>query len=135
MIETEMVRTLKSKLKGLPIKIHKIESGSTEVGFPDWYIRTMCIDIWIEAKELKRWPVRESTRIKIPYRPGQFNWIMQHKKLHGKAMLIVTYKNEWYLFSDIRLDYTQREFNFLSLIHRNLDTTSKYKLITILNNS
>lgn len=135
MIETKMVQTLKSKLVGLPIKIHKIESGSTEVGFPDWYIRTMCTDIWIEAKELKRWPVRESTKIIIPFGPGQFNWIMQHKKLHGKVMLIVTYKNEWYLFNDVRLDYTQREFQLLTLIPPQLNAISKYKLITILNSS
>ncbi len=133
MIETKMAQTFKKKLKDMPVNFHKIESGSTEVGFPDWYLRTEWIDLWIEAKELKRWPTRASTRIIISYRPGQYNWIMQHRKLGGKVLLIVTYKDRWHLFHDIRLDYTIKEFEFLSLIPTDLKMISKYKLINIMN--
>lgn len=136
MVETKMAQSFHKKLKSIKdvkVNFHKIESGSTEVGFPDWYLRTEWTDLWLEAKELKRWPVRESTRIKIPYRPGQYNWIIQHKKLGGRVALIITYKNRWYLFHDVRLDYTIKEFEFLTLIPHDLIGMDSYKLINLLN--
>ncbi len=132
MNELLMARIFQPKLKNMDVNFHRIETGRTCVGIPDWYLRTQCIDIWIEAKELKSWPKKASTRITIPFQPGQYNWIRRHKKLNGKVLLAVTYRAIWYIFADIRLDYTIREFEFLNLVPGDFKEMSSYSLISLL---
>jgi len=132
MLETIMAKMLKKKLLPLGINVYKIETGYTQIGIPDLYIRTFNKDIWIELKEIKYWPKRNTTNIAIPFRPGQLNWIHSHKQLGGKVYLCATYEQEWYLFDDVRATYTQSEFLSLSIIPTNLKSIESDFLVYIL---
>ena len=133
MLETLMSRAFKHKLKAMPINIDNIESGGTGVGKPDLYCRTGYHDIWIELKELKRWPMNPQITLKPDWRPGQLNWIRKHQKLGGKVLVMITYKNDWYLLKEIRKEYTQKEIYKWSLIQQNFKLIKDYRLLNILN--
>ena len=128
-----MAKKFKTKIKHEPVHFFRIETGATIVGVPDWYLRSKWKDIWIEAKEIKRWPVKPTTRITIPFRPGQYNWIVKHQEFCGKVLLAVTYKDKWYFFYDIRLNYTQKEFEFLNILPDEFNNITGHDLLTLLN--
>jgi len=93
--------------------IQRIESGMTGLGIPDVFFRTKASDGWMELKEVS-WPIRETTLIKIPFRPGQYPWIKQYSLLCGNMFLICSIRGETnvYIFrrSYILREYTQKEF-------------------------
>jgi hypothetical protein len=65
--------------------VTRIETGETAVGVPDLHMRTYRHDVWIELKVVKQ---LKSGQVKIPFRPGQFNWIRRHTEMRGKALLL-----------------------------------------------
>ena len=132
MLEKDMLKSVKQKTLGQRIQITNIETGGVSVGVPDWFIRTEYNDIWMEAKEIKRWPVRDNTTIKISFRPGQYNWLKRHQELGGNSLLIVTYKYWWYLFKDIKRAYTKEEMNTLSLIPQDFKNMTIHRFTSIL---
>lgn len=134
MLETPMYQKFRGKIFKFKIKLCRIESGGTIIGLPDWFFRSEWRDVWIEAKQISRWPVRDNTTVKIPYRPGQFNWIKEYQKLGGAVFLIVTYKNQWYLFKDIRKEYSKFDMKNLSILPTtNWRDLEDYELMNILN--
>lgn len=132
MQETKMARELKKKLVPLRCGVHKIETGSTEIGIPDLHIRTHRHDIWIELKEIKVWPKRFSTKIKPAWRPGQIHWIREHQRRSGNAFLCMSHKDEWFLFKDAKAEYDQRELLSLSLIPLSMKMLDPEMLLYIL---
>ena len=140
MLEKIMLKELRNKLTNFPVEITNIETGSVSVGVPDWYVRTQWRSVWIEAKEIKRMPVKSSTTIKIDFRAGQWPWILKHKRLGETVLLACTFKDTWFLLNDIRKEYSVSELSNLSLFPPMTFTKSKYyvrdyELMNILNGS
>lgn len=131
MLEKEMRKVLFRYLKGAPLKIRRIESGDTELGIPDLHVRTEVKDIWIELKQLSSLPIKGN--IKIPWRPGQRKWIMDHQELGGTSFLLLTIGTSWFMYSNIKEEYTREELYTLSLIPMNITSLSKYTFIARLN--
>lgn len=75
-----------------PIKFHRIESHSTELGIPDIYFETRTITGWIEQKYIV-WPKKWDTIIQPGWQPGQLNWITKHNdftnRKYSRAVLAV----------------------------------------------
>lgn len=133
MLEKLMFKQFKNKLKTMPIVVERIESGQTKIGIPDIHCRTAYHDVWIESKEIKRWPMNPQITLKPDWRPGQLNWIRAHTKLGGKVLVMITYKNKWFLLKEIRKEYSQKEIYTWSLIPQDMYSIKDYKLLNILN--
>lgn len=133
MLETPMFKEFNTKLKSMPIIIEKIESGSTTIGLPDIHCRTAYQDIWIESKELKRWPKNPQITLKPDWRPGQLKWLRAYKNLGGAALVMITYHNQWFLINEIKKEYSQKEIVQLSIIPQDFNLIKDYKLLNILN--
>ena len=108
MLEKDMRRLLKHEVRiQIPwVLIQRIETGSTGIGIPDFYFKTMYNEGWIELKEIKGNVSREAI-IKIPYRPGQFNWIKKYISLSGNVILICSIGEVWHCFKG---DYIWEEY-------------------------
>ncbi len=113
MLEKEMRRLLKyySKKQIPNILMQRIESGSTGIGIPDFYFKTTKEEGWIELKEIKGNVSREAI-IRIPYRPGQYNWLRNYTQLNGNAILICSIDKAWYCFKG---DYIQETYIYEDL--------------------
>lgn len=74
-----------------------IESGSTGLGIPDIFIRTNKHGVWAELKNLK-YPLHYP--FTVPFRPGQYSWLMQHTKRGGFSLLIIGTLEGVFFFKD-----------------------------------
>ena len=75
---------------------HPIENLlPSEKGMPDVeYIGGMC-----ELKWLPKWPVRDTTPVRIPhYSAEQKHWLKRRCDMGGKAWLCLQVRSEWFLF-------------------------------------
>lgn len=100
------------------IKFHRIETGNTELAVPDLYFRLCSKTGWIEMKYIK-WPKRKNTLIRPKWRPGQFQWIIQHnrftsKKVSEAFLAVIDEKQVIRIFSKDRIfhEYSQEQFMF-----------------------
>lgn len=114
MIETTMYSKLKLIFKKTNSLFQRIESGTTGLGIPDAFFRTKESEGWIELKEIT-WPYKEHTIIKIPFRPGQYPWLIKYSQLNGNSFLICSIRGREqniYMFKRafIYQEYTQKEF-------------------------
>ena len=73
-----------------------IEDALGKAGIPDISIANG----WIEAKNLKSYPKRASTpvRLKHPYTDKQKEWAQLRTAAGGKVWLVVKVANDWYIF-------------------------------------
>jgi len=113
MKETEIYAKLRILFVRNKCLVQRIESGTTGLGIPDIFFRTNDSEGWIELKEIF-WPSKETTSIKIPFRPGQYPWLKQYTSLNGKAFLICSLYGKTNIFiflgRSIFKEYTQKEF-------------------------
>ena len=112
MTESKLYEIIKRKLTVMgTVKLQRIESGSTGLGIPDIFYRTLKYDGWIESKIIK---TKLTKPIVVPFRPGQFSWLRDYILLGGTAFLMVyiedthdvamlknIYIQEWYDVGDI----------------------------------
>lgn len=94
MSEKDVTRALCRLLKSLdPIRI---ENALTTPGIGDINISSG----WIEAKNLKSYPKRESTPVRLhhPYTDDQKRWAQKRTAAGGKVWLVVKVANDWYIF-------------------------------------
>ena len=109
MKESDMWRKLSHEFKKVfpHARIMRIESHATMLGIPDVNFRTAYIEGWIELKQLKKghyvW--------RVPFRPGQYNWLKKQYMLNGIAILLATIDKQWYYFEgeDIKEVYSFNE--------------------------
>jgi hypothetical protein len=73
--ESMFVAALNRHLSEAGYLVTRIESGSTCLGVPDMYVVKPHKDFWLEAKRVKT-PLQETN--KIPWRPGQVAWMLNH---------------------------------------------------------
>ena len=110
--ETQLYKTLKQKLNRYPIELKRIEND-IELGTPDLYYYTIYTEGWIELKQIKSLPKQASTKIKIPFRPGQYAWLLDRVRLNPMlhSFLVVKIEERLYVFynSQIQEAYTLGE--------------------------
>ncbi len=92
--EKDVNRALCRLLK--PLDPVRIEDGLGKAGVPDINIATG----WIESKNLKSYPKRESTPVRLhhPYTEDQKRWAQKRTAAGGKVWLVVKVANDWYIF-------------------------------------
>ena len=93
MTETEIRKMFVRRFKSIA-NITRVETGVTELGVPDLYVRTRRHDIWIELK-IATGP-RQS--MKVTYRAGQREWATKHKEKAGLVCLLVYHVVYGYFF-------------------------------------
>lgn len=109
--ETQMYADLRKHFKSCFLQ--RIETGAIFVGVPDLFFRNALGEGWIEMKILQRFPLY--AKVKIPFRPGQFNWLQRYSRIGGNAILLI-YMIEtrlYYLFrnENIQIEYeNKRDF-------------------------
>ena len=127
-----MRRLLKQELKiQIPhILIQRIETGSVGIGVPDFYFKTIYNGGWIELKEIKGNVSRE-TIIKIPFQPGQFNWIKRYISLNGNMILICSIDKIWHCFKGdyIREEYVWEDFHIYGQEYGEVTTINFQRLL------
>jgi hypothetical protein len=112
MKETELSRKIIKLLQFSGIFVQRIESPMTGVGIPDLFFRTTQTDGWIEFKVIQH-PIKlEQKKIKIPFRPGQLNWIKNYVAMGGNAFLFISIDSSLFIFKNknIERSYTQETF-------------------------
>jgi hypothetical protein len=128
--ETEIYQIYLKSLSPF-IEFTRIESGMTKNGIPDIYFlsETTRSHGWIELK------IAEKTSkigvIKVPYRPGQINWLSRHKERGVKAYTLIFY-DKFYL-----TEVFDREFKSIedlqrkSLWHGSIPLTKEFVKIIL----
>ena len=114
--ESKIYKVIKKKCPRT--KVYRIENA-IDVGMPDMHYINENTFGWIEAKQITL-PKKESTLIKIPFRPAQLEWIRQYRMkgdyLNVRMLLAVIDDYDVIRFAlnrDIRESYTREEFNSL----------------------
>ena len=94
MSEKDVTRALSRLLK--PLDPIRIENALTTPGIGDINISTG----WIEAKNLKSYPKRPSTPVRLhhPYTDDQKRWAQKRTAAGGKVWLVVKVASDWYIF-------------------------------------
>lgn len=100
MTENQILKKLKKDM-GRLVHFYKIETGSTEYSIPDTFYCGYNFCGWIEIKQISK-PVK---KIVIPYRPGQRNWLENHKKFNLNVFILLYYHNKFYLLNDFRKEF------------------------------
>ena len=115
MLEKTMRKEMITKMDKNKILLQPIESPATGTGILDIFYRTNNADGWIELKVIDKCPVRKGI-VKIPWRPGQMNWITRYLKLNGNVFLFLHIEKALWVFKDfhIQKEYSQSEIVKLS---------------------
>jgi len=129
MKETDMYHKLTNKLPTKGTLLQRIEMDRV----PDIFYRTWMEDGWIELKVLNSYPKRSSI-VKVPFRPGQLNWIKTYRILNGNVFLFFYIENSLWVFKGdtIREEYCETEMIELSCykaLWQDVDWDNIYKLL------
>lgn len=84
--------------------------NEVNLGTPDIYFACKNGCGWIEAKSIPV-PSRINTKIKVPFRGGQYAWLVDNFKHGGRSILAMLYDGK-IRFAEgelIKLEYTQKE--------------------------
>lgn len=74
----------------------RIESSSGN-GVPDVSFGIPGTNGWMELKYIKEWPVRDTTKVKLPLRPEQKHWIKVRGCLSGNVWVLIRIENNFFL--------------------------------------
>ena len=125
--ETKMYHKMRDKLTYYGILLQRIEMDMV----PDLFYRSWHQDGWIELKVVSR----ISDNIKIPFRPGQLNWIKGYKSLNGSVFLFLHYDDKLWIFTgkNIRNEYHKSELlrysDYVSTHWKNTNWKSVYEIL------
>ena len=84
--ESDLNRRIRSVLCATGAMAVSVESGATQLGIPDIYVRTENTSAWIELKHLY-YPIHYPFR--VPFKPGQYSWLHRHYGLRGTSVLCI----------------------------------------------
>lgn len=136
MIESKMHATLKRKLKGLPVQLSSIETGSTVSGFPDIHLRTEKKDILIELKRIDTYKdfstLQPTALIRIPFRPGQLPYIKKRVQLNGPCFVVLTINDRWFFIPGAAVQESYR-VQELYEVSGSVENSRKFNGETLLN--
>lgn len=84
--------------KGLIGKCHitRIESSAGN-GVPDVSIGLPGKSVWVELKVISEWPVRPTTKVKLPLRPEQKHWIRSRGAVSGNVWALCRVQSSIFL--------------------------------------
>lgn len=95
--------------------LQRVEN-TVDLGTPDVFFARRAVipgwpQGWIELKVMTL-PLRKTTRITIPFRPGQYGWLRKATKAGVLALLLIKSNHGVHAFrgEDIQLQYTNDEF-------------------------
>jgi hypothetical protein len=90
MAENAAVHSIVAAIAKLQPSAHwqRIEDNYSP-GIPDINVCWQSQETWIEAKFLESWPVRESTGIRIRFRPQQPLWAKQRTNAGGRVVCLL----------------------------------------------
>ena len=93
------------------ILLQPIESGIKGIGIPDIFYRTFNCEGWIELKYISKFPIMKKSLIRIPFQPGQMNWIKKYRALNGNIFLFLYIENSLWIFRGFRIKeyYTEND--------------------------
>ena len=91
MLERDIRRLIVAKARPHCL-VTAVESSDTGGKMPDLFIRSSFLSWWVELKQIPT-PGR-----KIPWRPGQENWIRRYRQLSGSFALVLAIKEELFVF-------------------------------------
>ena len=99
--ETKVYNSIKNRLYKYMIKLVRIENDAG-IAIPDVYYYTPESEGWIEFKYIKEFPKRDTTTIKIPFRPGQRAWLWERYKSNKNTLgfLLLAIGGEVFLFKN-----------------------------------
>jgi Holliday junction resolvase len=86
--------------------VQKIESHGTGVGIPDIYIGK---GIWIETKAID---AKYDSHNAIPFRRGQYPWLLHHAKDGGCSIVAILWKENVITFSHVQELLEEGDGNF-----------------------
>ncbi len=119
------------------VMVQLIESAPTGLGIPDVFFRTATTDAWAELKRLDESFVKHDA-IRVPFRPRQYEWLMDYDAHGGCALLILFTEDELgdsfataYRGPNIKKYYTMETFMSLCTVSKALsewDGDDLYKL-------
>jgi hypothetical protein len=125
MIETKMYKILRDTFP--KIFFQRIET-TTGLGVPDVFFAGGYVSGWMELKQLKSWPAKPMTNVKIPWRPGQLAWASRYmSKTTSPYYLVLTIGHEWFFMkrnciaseyrqADLKINYYVEDLKELSLV-------------------
>lgn len=101
-----------------PLDAISVENGMVGAGTPD----VNYIGGWVELKELKEWPKRPTTKVKIRHFTQQQKvWLRRRAAKGGEAYFLLKVQQEWLLFDGITAfdigKYTREELTNKAMIH------------------
>ena len=97
MNESAVWQYLKRGMMGL-WQANRIESSAGN-GVPDVCYSLPGKHVWIELKYIKAWPVRATTKVKLPLRPEQKLWISVRGKMSGNVWVFIRIYDTFYLLN------------------------------------
>ena len=110
--EAGVYAKVNKSLKPCPIKLKRVEN-SMDTGTPDVYYYSANNEGWIEFKYIKSFPKRIDTLITIPFRPGQYAWLISRYNLNNSTsgFLLIQIEDVIFLFKNslIQEKYTRAE--------------------------
>lgn len=76
------------------------------------------IEGWVELKVLEKWPVRASTKIKVPcFTPQQRVWLSRRWHRGGAAYFLILIDRDWLLFDGSTAGFSVgKDFNKMEMI-------------------
>lgn len=95
MREATLWRYLRDGLRPLRVDLSRHEDMA-EVGVPDVSYGARGVNGWIELKHVKKWT---RNGVKVPWRPGQREWLMQRGRQGGRCWLLIRVGRSNYLFA------------------------------------
>lgn len=114
MIEDKMRKLLIQKF-GVKCLVTRLETSKAptvtgfkvySLGVPDLHVRSVSADCFIELKQLKDFPKREATPIKLRHQPYQVRWIQSYLNYNGHVMLCLTVGNKWFFVYGTRIKFS-----------------------------
>ena len=99
-IEKDILHALQNGMKNRPIEFESVENGSG-IGFPDVIVKGKTLS-FIELKKIDAFPKRDTTQIKIPFRPGQLAWTKVFLKLTKgtDVFLMLLIEDKFFIFKN-----------------------------------
>jgi hypothetical protein len=104
--EDTLKATLTNVFSNVRKCVQKIESHGTGVGIPDMYIGK---GIWIETKAID---AEYDSHNAIPFRRGQYPWLLRHAQDGGCSIVAVLWKDRVITFSHVQELLEEGDGNF-----------------------
>jgi len=98
MNESGVWQYLRKGMMGSGWHVTRIESSAGN-GVPDVSYGIPGISGWIELKYIVNWPVRATTKVKLPLRPEQKYWIKARGELAGNVWVFIRIEDDFFLLS------------------------------------